>query len=444
MPTISRCRARASAGVGPRVAPLALALLLLTSCVTGPQWSTYPGTLDQVSGDQWAADLEHLDTELRARHPDPFHNRREGEYIAILSQLAADARAAGPSVGRPLADDMVTGMARLLATVGEGHTSLNASPDAWFPLVTRWFGPEGSRELRVVQARVADAAALGDEVIAIGELPLSTALSLLDECLSVDHPNGFAPQEPAALINSRIARGLGLADDTGLTVTLRRPDASTYELTVPEVAAADLVLVDVWTGSPVDRDLPYHHQGEPRWYEVIGSTMYVQYNSCDLDAYGFFQGIVDELGGGRIDRLVVDLRKNGGGDSRPGTWFAKAVRGIGTVNRPGGVYVLVGPRTFSSALMMAVDFMHNTEALFAGEPLAERVDLWGEVKRFALPSSGLVIGHSTRFFTYSRGKDLRLVDGVIVPDAGLERVATYAEWAAGEDPAFDLVTSDAP
>lgn len=442
MSTIPRCRARASAAVDLVVA--VLALVLLSSCVTRPQWSTYPETLDQVSGDQWAADLEYADAELRARRPDPFHEGREGEYTAILAQLVADAQAAGASTGRQLADDMVTGMARLLATVGEGHTSLNASPDAYFPLVTRRFGPEGSRELRVVQARVADAAALGDEVIAVGGLPLSTALSLLDECLSVDHPNGFAPQEPAALINPRIARGLGLADDTGLTVTLRRPDASTYELTVPEVAAASLALVDVWTGSQADRDLPYHHQGEQRWYEVIGSTMYVQYNSCDLDAYGFFQGIVDELGDGRIDRLVVDLRKNSGGDSRPGTWFAKAVRGIRTVNRPGGVYVLVGPRTFSSALMMAVDFMHDTEALFAGEPLAERVDLWGEVKRFVLPSSGLVIGHSTRFFAYSRGKDLRLVDGIIVPDAGLEGAATYAEWAAGEDPAFDLVMSDAP
>lgn len=442
MSTIPRCRGKAGAVVDIMVA--ALALFLLASCVTQPQWSTYPETLDQVSGDRWAADLEYLDTELRARHPDPFHEGREGEYAAILSQLVADARSAGVSVGRPLADDMVTGMARLLATVGEGHTSLNASPDAYFPLVTRWFGPEGSRELRVVQVGAADAAALGDEVIAVGGLPLATALSLLEECLSVDHANGFAPQEPAALINPRIARGLGFAGDTGLTVTLRRPDASTYDLTVPEVSAADLALVDIWSGSPADRDLPYRHQGEPWWYEVIGSTMYVQYNSCDLDAYGFFQGIVDEVGGGRIDRLVVDLRKNGGGDSRPGTWFAKAVRGIGTVNRAGGIYVLVGPRTFSSALMLAVDFMHNTEALFAGEPLAERVDLWGEVKRFALPNSGLVIGHSTRFFAYSRGKDLRLVDGIIVPDAGLERVATYAEWSAGEDPAYDLVTSDAP
>jgi hypothetical protein len=298
----------------------------------------------------------------------------------------------------------------------------------------------GARELRVVQVRAADAASLGDEVIAVAGRPLATVLPLLDACLSVDHPNGLAPQQPAALINPRIARGLGLADGTGLAVRLRRPDASEYDLVVPEVAADDLALVDAWTGSAVERDLPYRHAGEARWYEVIGSTMYVQYNSCDLDAYGFFRGIVDELDDGKIDRLVVDLRRNGGGNSLPGTWFARAVRGIAAVNRPGGIYVLVGPRTFSSAMMMAVDFMHHTEARFAGEPLAERVDSWGEVKRFALPNSGLVVGHSTRYFTYSRGKDLRLVDGLVVPDPGLERVPTYTEWAAGEDPVFRLVS----
>ena len=419
-----------------------LAVALLASCATQPQWSSYPSSLDEVSGDRWADDLRCLDAGLRARHPDPFHAGGEAAYTAILSRLQADAE--GAPAGRSLADGMVTGIARLLATIGEGHTALNASPDAYFPLVTRWFGTGAARELRVVQARAIDSAALGCEVIAVGGRPLAAVLPLLDECLSVDHPNGLAPDEPGALINPRIARGLGLADATGLTVTLRRSDANTFDLTVPEVAAADLGLIDIWTGSSTTRNLPYRHLGDARWYEVIDGTLFVQYNSCDLDAYGFFSDIVDELRDGRIDRLVVDLRRNSGGNSLPGTWFAKAVAGIRTVNRPGGITVLVGPRTFSSAMMMAVDFMHHTEARFAGEPLAERVDMWGEVKRFALSASGLVVGHSSKFFTCSRGKDLRTVDGIVVPDPGLERVPTYAEWAAGEDPVFDIAVEAAP
>ncbi len=313
-----------------------------------------------------------------------------------------------------------------------------------FEKTYRWFGTGAARGLRVVQARAVDAAALGCEVIAVHGRPLAAVLPLLDGCLSVDHPNGLAPNEPGALINPRIARGLGLADAAGLTVTLRRSDLSTWDLTVPEVASADLALIDVWTGSSATRSLPYKRLGDARWYEVIDGTLFVQYNSCDLDAYGFFKDIVDELGDGRIDRLVVDLRRNSGGNSLPGTWFAKAVAGIRSVNRPGGIYVLVGPRTFSSAMMMAVDFMRHTEARFAGEPLAERVDMWGEVKRFGLPASGLVVGHSTKFFTCSRGKDLRTIDGIVVPDPGLERVPTYEEWAAGEDPVFDLAVEAAP
>ena len=419
-----------------------LAVALLASCATQPRWSSYPSSLDEVSGDQWADDLRFLDAGLRARHPDPFHAGGEAAYTAILSQLQADAE--GAPAGKSLADGMVTGIARLLATIGEGHTALNASPDAYFPLVTRWFGTGAARAAprgagprgRLSRARLR--ADRGGRPVARRGAPAPGRV-----------PVGRSPQRPrperaGALINPRIARGLGLADATGLTVTLRRADPSTFDLTVPEVAAADLALIDIWTGSSAPRSLPYRHLGVARWYEVIDGTLFVQYNSCDLDAYGFFQGIVDELGDGRVDRLVVDLRRNGGGNSLPGTWFAKAVAGIRTVNRPGGIYVLVGPRTFSSAMMMAVDFMHHTEALFAGEPLAERVDMWGEVKRFALPASGLVVGHSSKFFVYSRGKNLRTIDGILVPDPGLERVPTYDEWAAGGDPVFDMAVGATP
>jgi hypothetical protein len=146
-----------------------------------------------------------------------------------------------------------------------------------------------------------------------------------------------------------------------------------------------------------------------------------------------------------VDRVVVDLRANSGGLSIPGTWFASQLGGIPKVNRDGGLFVLIGPRTFSSGMMMAVDLMDKTDAVFAGEPLAENVDAWGEVKRFPLPNSGLMIGHSTRFIRYGRWKDLRLdEDGNIVPDEGFEIRPTFADYENGRDPVLAAVLAYEP
>ncbi len=409
----------------------------LLSCASVVPWSTYPDDLDAISGDQWVSDLAYLREQLLERHPNPFHEGREAEFDAIFDSLAASARGAPASAG--LADSVVAGAAKMLATVGEGHTSINASPSSYFPLVARWFGSGAERELRVVRVQEAYRDSLGCQVTAVNGQPLAAVVALLDSCVSADHSNAYASSEPSVLVNPRVMRGLGLADSSGVTYSLQPDVGLGWDLTVPEVPAADLELVDIWEGTSANRALSYQHTGEGRWYDVLGTTMYIAYDSCDSDAYGFFQGIVNELRDGRVDRVVLDLRRNGGGDSAPGTWFARAVAGIPSVNRAGGLYLLVGPQTFSSAMMLAADFMDRTEARFAGEQLAERVDSWGEVERFSLPNSGLVIGHSTKYFTYSRGKTLRTMDGVIVPDTGLDRTPTYAEWAAGRDPLLECV-----
>lgn len=114
---------------------------------------------------------------------------------------------------------------------------------------------------------------------------------------------------------------------------------------------------------------------DPNRYVRVGpddQTIYLSYDDCDLAAMELFQGLVGELKRSSVRRLIVDLRSNSGGSSVPGTWFATQLSGIPQINRPGGICVLVGPRTFSSGMMLAVDLMAKTDALFAGAPARER------------------------------------------------------------------------
>lgn len=420
-----------------------LFVLALTGC-SSVGWGLYSTTLGSVPSEGWLSDLSELRSGLDSGHPNLFHAGRQADYDALATTLRSTAETTRD--GERRADLMVAGIARLLATIGEGHTSINSSPTSYYPFAVSWFavsGDQTARELRVVRVQDVYRDYLGDTVVAVGGVPVSELAALIDPYISVDRATGYPRAERNLLTNPRLMRGIGLANESGVTYELRDASGSLRTLTVGEVDASALQLVDIWSGGDKQRALSFQHSDESRWYEIVGNTMYLQYNRCDLAAYTFFQGVVKRLREGDIDRLVIDLRQNGGGISLPGSWFARELSGIASVNRVGGIYVLIGPGTFSSAEMMAADLMDDTKALFAGEPLAESVDSWGEVKRFTLSNSGLVIGYSTRFFNYSKNKDLRTVDGIIQPDPGLARLPTYEEWAAGRDPVYELAMSGA-
>ena len=55
------------------------------------------------------------------------------------------------------------------------------------------------------------------------------------------------------------------------------------------------------------------------------------------EASSFFDEAVGRIQAGGIDRLIVDLRRNSGGNSAPGTRFAQAVSGLPAMNRDGGL-----------------------------------------------------------------------------------------------------------
>jgi hypothetical protein len=64
-------------------------------------------------------------------------------------------------------------------------------------------------------------------------------------------------------------------------------------------------------------------------------------------------------------RLIVDLRRNGGGNNYLGEALRKGI-GRAHVNRPGGLYVLIGSRTFSAAQNLASRLERETFATRRG------------------------------------------------------------------------------
>jgi len=113
--------------------------------------------------------------------------------------------------------------------------------------------------------------------------------------------------------------------------------------------------------------------------------LYVQYNHCwskELEEQhglkakaekipsfeDFSSQILADLKKAEVRKFVLDLRFNPGGSSPQGTELAKRVSELSNINQQGKIFVLIGKRTYSSAVINAIDFKNRTKAILVGEP----------------------------------------------------------------------------
>ena len=114
-------------------------------------------------------------------------------------------------------------------------------------------------------------------------------------------------------------------------------------------------------------------------------------------------------------------------DSRRRYMVSQLARRAGNVE---GI-VLIGARTFSAAMVNAIDFRNDAHALLVGNTIGEKPNSYSENDELTLPSSKLVISYSTRLYKFVPED----APNVVEPDQHVEQ--TWADVKAGRDAALE-------
>ncbi|MFD0634158.1 hypothetical protein ACFQ9X_23990 [Catenulispora yoronensis] len=168
--------------------------------------------------------------------------------------------------------------------------------------------------------------------------------------------------------------------------------------------------------------------------------IYLQFNSIqDAEAPGesiaeFSERLVAAIAAHDADRLVVDLRWNGGGDTFLTERLVQRIIGCDRVNRPGHLFVITGRDTFSAAQNTATLLGRHADTVFVGEPSGSRPNFVGETIPFRLPHSGLRVNISDLAWQTSYPFDHRIWIPPLLPTP-----PTLADYRANRDPALEAV-----
>ena len=386
-----------------------------------------------IPAEQWREDLRYFAKELPRRHKNVYHAVSKEDFAKAIADLDAAIPTLQPH-------QVVVRLEQIAALVGDGHTGVHTPPSfKRYPLALWWFG----NELRVTAAGKEYPQALGTRVLKIGGVPLEEVQARVIRCFpSAENENAWYVLSTSSgfLAIPEVLQTLGVVPDLGpATFTLQPDEGEAFDLAVAPVelsaekAGPTLRLTSAVKEPPLFRQ----RMGEPFWFTYLpeSKTVYVafrSYKSLGDKARDLFRF----LDANPVQRLVIDLRENGGGDFTEGRkHLIEPIKERPALNQKGHLFVVIGRRTFSAALANATHFRKETQAILVGEPIGERPNSYSENDEMTLPNSHLVVSYSTRYYTFS-DEDVPAV----MPDQRID--PDWAAFKAGRDPVMEWILSD--
>lgn len=382
---------------------------------------------------QWRDDLKYFARELPKRHKNAFHATTREQFERAIAELDA----AIPSLPE---HQIIVKLHLIGATVGDGHTGVRL-PESFkrYPINVYWFG----RELRVIAAAKEYQSALGARIVKIGDFDIDEVMARISTCFpSKDNENEWyvLNMGPVFVVRPEVLQTLGIVPDLArASFTLKDDGGRQSVMEISPVAlppavngVVNLAMVPFVSEPPLFRQ----KLAEPFWFIHLedSQTTYVnfkRYPALKQNSKALFAA----LDRNRPSRLVVDLRQNGGGDFFVGRdHLIEPIKKRPAINQKGRLFVIVGRATFSAAMVNAIDFRKQTNAILVGEPIGERPNSYSENDEMTLPNSRLVVSYSTRYYQFL-DEDVPAV----LPDEHIE--VTWANFRAGRDAVMDWIFS---
>lgn len=442
----------------PKVLPvrstLLLATLLAACAAPGPSESeppaaTVPGPTSSVEAsaspgtsasrdEGWIADLERLVSAREEFHAEPWHGIERAAYVEAVDEVIA-------RVGELSDDELLVETTRLAAMPTwagrDGHGGIYPWGEGeygthLYPLRLYAF----SDGIFVVDALPPYRDLIGDRVTRIGGHEVAVVLDAVEPLIPRDNHQQVLSNGPRLMVTAEILHGLGLIVDPAAPLPFAFASADEVAM-VP----VPMIAYERWAGGHHSLTTPQRPTGaawvqridEPSWFEWQPGTgtLYIQYNIV----MGRMPSTIDEIdarvAAGGLQRIVVDVRHNGGGDNTTYVSFLRALRDA----EAAGVrlYAIIGRVTFSAAGNFVTELEQTTDAVLVGEDLGTSPNQYGDAISVRLEHSGLVFRVAPRYTVKSDADDPRIT---IEPD--LPAPIASGDYFGDTDPAMAAILAD--
>ena len=400
---------------------------------------------NKLTTQQWQDDINYLLEEMPKIHKNPYHSTTKENFEIFADKLMA-------RIPKLSDNGIITEIAQLTAMIGDGHTAINifGFHDNTvqsvinlhiFP-VRMYIFPEG---VYVTGAAPQYNSLKGSRILKINGNDINDVIEKVKPIVHRDNEYSLKFNLPLYLVIPEFMNGLGIINDfNNMELTVSNSEGKEETVQINSIEMKDM---QHGNESSDDNGLPLYMRNDSKnyWYEYLAGnkTLYINYKRVLIDPDDSLKNFckrIDEFANSNdIERTVIDIRNNGGGDNTTCQPFVDMISRNQKINRKGRLFVIIGRQTFSAASYLTTKLEFNTKAIFAGEPTGATPNHFGDNRPVVLPNSKLEIRLSSLYWQNSFPDDTR---DATYPEIAVEISAN--DYFSGKDPVLEKILSFQP
>jgi hypothetical protein len=414
----------------------ALVSSILSGCTLSSQqaWANWQDINNLDNAGQvkaWQEDLDYLASNLEKKHKNLYHTIDRETFKSEVKKLSA-------SIGDMDSIRRFVEIKKLVAKVGDGHTSIRYDiPLNWFPVMLYPFD-DG---LYVIASGKEYEHLLGKRLTKVGGSDIDQVFETMKVMISHDNEVEIKTEFPFIVKCADFLNYFGYIDNISEgQFTFEDKNRKEENIILKSYFHKEAVEMSYLEekNAALDKLLYRQNVNEIYWYRYLANekTVYFNYNRCHINKNKPIKEFTNELlsfiDNNEVEKFIFDIRNNGGGDSRIIEPLIEGLSSNEKLSKTGSLFVVIGNSTYSSAILNALSLKNHTKAIFIGQPTGGRPNHYGEVKRFNLPNTGLLVNYSTKYFEHSKVDTESLF-----PDINVKY--TFDDYCNGIDPVMEAI-----
>lgn len=396
---------------------------------------------------EWQSDLRQLQQIVHTKYSNLFYNITAAKWDKAVDVFYNEI----PGLEK---EQVLAGFMKLVALFHIGHTQMNffglhhgASSLKLnrLPYQLYWF----SDGVYILSAAKKYEQAVGGKVIKIGKLKTEDALTAIRPLVSFENEQGFKSNSVFFLATPEFLKTQGINEtSSGVNITYLKNGKEETVLFNAEAGMNNFSMTGLETAAgwsvakKTTNDIPLW-QKEPasfRYMEYLPDrkTLYIRHsvnlNDGEKTIAAFFTNMAAFVDKNDVQKLVLDIRTNGGGNNQLNKPMITSIIRSSKINQKGKFFCIIGRRTFSAAQNLVNELEKYTEVTFIGEPTSENVNFYGDTRTETLDNSKLQASLSWLWWQNLDPRDRRKATS---PELAVDM--SFDDYYNNEDPALNAI-----
>jgi len=392
---------------------LSLLIYFSVSCNNKPAEKT------PMTPDKWKSDLDYLVKTLKARHINPYHTASKSDIYNRVDSLKK-------RIGTLSEHQITVEFSKIVRALDDSHTGIWTSNPSYYQSYALGFFSFDDDGFRVLRTSKENASLLGTKLIRIDNMPISEVIQRIEPMIQcADNYYSIQARLADELRYGVRLHALGITKNQNTaTFEFLLPDSSVQKVNLQTVASHEYepTLTESLELKDVKKTFTFQKASlgtEKLWFQTtdnlkIGYIYFAGYLN-NLQMRRFAIAVSRELIKHNTQKLIIDVRYNGGGNFFNGLQLAKLLTINDNLDFENGIYVLTSRYTYSAGMSNTAHFKELLNAKLVGEPTGANPNDYQDADGFSLPHSQMWVQYSKRHYRFQDS-----ISNGIIPDVHIK------------------------